>query len=144
MSKDKKRPNLPQDKASKEVRFPAQSQTNTRPLWAFRSLDLQGPWCWAQMATTTLLEVMERLKNFENMTWVEIEQRSGSHFVDRDSLIKAANDRLAEIRQDDVDSLFSLRINGKARIWGIRDEHILRVLWWDPEHQVCPSLKKNT
>lgn len=92
----------------------------------------------------TLLEVMERLGNFEGMTWTEIEQSTGSHPISKNLLIKSAQDRLIEIKQDDVDELFSLRVNGKARIWGIREEHVLRVLWWDPEHQVCPSEKKNT
>ncbi len=34
--------------------------------------------------------------------------------------------------------------NGKQRIWGIKDRNILKVLWWDPDHEVCPSLKKYT
>jgi len=40
---------------------------------------------------------------------------------------------------DAVEDLFSLRLTGKKRLWGIRDRHVFKVFWWDPEHGVCPS-----
>ncbi|RKZ46349.1 MAG: hypothetical protein DRR00_24365, partial [Candidatus Parabeggiatoa sp. nov. 3] len=52
--------------------------------------------------------------------------------------------RLAEIHQDDIDELFSLRLSGKERLWGILDNHILKILWWDANHDVWPSKKKHT
>ncbi|MDQ2731557.1 MAG: hypothetical protein M3Y56_07855, partial [Armatimonadota bacterium] len=67
-----------------------------------------------------------------------------SHPVELGKLCKAAQDRLVEIRQDDAATLFSLRIGGQGRIWGVRDGPTLRILWWDPQHEVCPSLKKHT
>lgn len=88
--------------------------------------------------------VLSRLKNFESMTWREIDGNTGSHGVSLSSLSKEARDRLEEIRQDDAPELFSLRITGAARVWGILDEEVFRVLWWDPNHQVCPSIKKHT
>lgn len=56
-----------------------------------------------------------------------------------DDLAKRARDRLVEISQDDAAEYFSLRVNSAARVWGIRDAHTLRILWWDPNHEVCPS-----
>jgi len=41
-------------------------------------------------------------------------------------------------------ALFSFAIDGRRRVWGIRREHVLCLLWWDPNHQVCPSQKKAT
>ncbi len=49
-----------------------------------------------------------------------------------------ARQRLVELRQDDVDELFSLRMTGRRRVWGFREANVLRFLWWDPDHQVCP------
>jgi hypothetical protein len=114
------------------------------PLWAFRIVDLDGPWSWGAMKGAALGEVLQRLGSYETMTWREIDGPSGSHAVDVASLSRAARDRLVAIEQDDVHQCFSLRINGPARVWGIRDEHVLRVLWWDPRHEVCPSKKKHT
>ncbi len=77
------------------------------------------------------------------MRWHDIE-RSGSHFIDVSALTKTARDRLAELGQDDEDELFSIRLTGRERVFGIRDRWIFKILWWDPDHQVCPSYKKHT
>lgn len=96
------------------------------------------------MEAAALVEVLAKLRDFESMTWLEIDGPTGSHGVPLHRLSKPAQQRLTELRQDDAAELFSLRITGKRRVWGILDEHVLRILWWDPEHQVCPSLKKHT
>jgi hypothetical protein len=121
------------------------SAAGAPPLWAFRIVDLGGPWCWSALGGAALREVLQRLKELESMTWAAIENGTGSHFIDDlGGLCKRARDRLVEIRQDDTAALFSLRISGKRRVWGIRDAHVLRVLWWDPEHEVYPSQKRHT
>ena len=66
---------------------------------------------------------------------------TGSHPIPIAQLDKLARDRLSEIEQDDLDELFSLRLTGEKRIWCIRNEMVMRVLWWDPSHQVYPVAK---
>jgi hypothetical protein len=83
------------------------------------------------------------MKELETMTWQAIGE-TGSHFIDVSGLSKSARDRLLAIQQDDVDQLYSLRVTGRRRIFGIRDGGTFRVLWWDPEHEVCPAQKKHT
>jgi hypothetical protein len=80
------------------------------------------------------------------MTWQEIRIRDKdkNHAIPVADLTREAQDRLAEIGQDDVDELFSLRLSAKERIFGILDESVMRVLWWDPDHRVCPSPKRRT
>jgi hypothetical protein len=95
------------------------------------------------MTSRQSAEVLTRLGRFESMTWREIDGPTGSHGVAFQSLIRNAQ-RLIEIEQDDAAEYFSLRINGPARVWGIRDGHTLKILWWDPEHEICPSKLKHT
>ncbi|HEX2202016.1 MAG TPA: hypothetical protein VHG91_01905 [Longimicrobium sp.] len=118
--------------------------TARNPVWAFKITDLGGPWCWSAMTSQEMRDVLTRLGHFESMTWREIDGPGGSHGVPFGNLVKKARDRLVEIHQDDVDEYFSLRITARGRVWGIREEHVLRVLWWDPRHEVCPSPKKHT
>jgi hypothetical protein len=80
------------------------------------------------------------------MTWQEILSATGgrshgnnSHNISVSELIKEARDRLAEINLDDVDELFSLRLEGKIRIWGMLDNDVLKILWYDPKHEICPQ-----
>lgn len=106
-------------------------------------MDFDGPFGWHILTGDCVKDIQCKLGSFESMTWQQIEQ-AGSHNVAVEKLVKEARDRLVEINQDDLDELFSLRISGKERVWGIRDRSILRLLWWDPEHAVCPSQKKRT
>lgn len=130
-------------KTQKRPRGAAPDYTGDFPLWAFRVVDLGGPWCWSALDGPGLRDVLQRLSELESMTWHAIGE-TGSHFIDVSALVKRAQDRLAEIQQDDIDQVYSLRITGKRRVFGIRDGGVLRILWWDPEHAVCPAPKKHT
>ena len=77
------------------------------------------------------------------MAWGEIDGPTG-HFVEVTAIIDEAQRRLVKIGKDEQAQLFSLRMTGEMRLWGIRDVAILPVLWWDPKHEVCPSPKKHT
>jgi hypothetical protein len=122
---------------------PSENPDLQTPLWSFRIIDIDSPWCWSGMDGESLKKVLSRLRNFETMTWRDI-ANTGSHYIDTSSIIKLANDRLVEIKQDDTDTLYSLRIEGAFRIWGIREGRVLKILWHDPEHAICPSPKKHT
>jgi hypothetical protein len=113
--------------------------------WRLALIDKDGPWCFSKKITLAKLWeiVLDKCKNFESMTWDAI-KKAGSHAVPVDQLIPDAQRRLAQINQNDIDELFSLRVSGAERIWGIRDQAALKVLWWDPEHKICPSQKKHT
>jgi len=112
--------------------------------WRFSGADSDGPFAWTTLIHgSPFKEVIERLHEFEKMNWEQI-IRTGSHPIEIWKCEKAARDRLAEIKQDDIDELMSFRITGLKRVWCIQDRNIMRVLWWDPEHAVCPSPKKNT
>jgi hypothetical protein len=114
------------------------------PIWSFGILDIgHNKWCWGKMAPDKLVEVLGKLKNFEQLLWGDI-FKAGSHDVQVSDIIKEANDRLVELSLDDMAELYSLRLSGKERIYGIKEGGILRIIWWDPNHEICPSKKKHT
>jgi hypothetical protein len=113
--------------------------------WRVSDLDWHGPWGWSQANCEELLKyIVPRLPDLESMKWGDVEGKTGSHFVEATAITSQARHRLVEIGKDEQARLFSLRITGEKRLWGIRDIAILRLLWWDPRHEVCPSPKKNT
>jgi hypothetical protein len=112
--------------------------------WRFSGSDNAGPYSWAALEHgAPFKEVMDRLHEFETKTWEEI-IRTGSHPIEVYKCEKPAKNRLEEIKQDDIDELMSFRVSGKKRVWCIKDRNIMRVLWWDPEHEVCPAPLKHT
>ncbi|MCA8975189.1 MAG: hypothetical protein KDC98_10725 [Planctomycetes bacterium] len=137
-------PNAPA--VEKRARVPAQPDpTRSGPSWRFALLDHEGPFGWNNLTERqTTQKIVERLAKFEGMTWTQIMQGTGSHNVALDQLSSDAQRRLRAISLDDVDQLFSLRVEGRPRVWGILDASVLSIIWWDPEHLVCPSNKKNT
>jgi hypothetical protein len=120
-----------------------QSVLLQHPLWKVERIDYDGPWCPKIMSRDILLDVIQKLKNFESMTWPQIEAQGG-HNVAVGRIIKKAQKRLIDIKIDDIDSLFSLRFSGEKRLWGIRINNVFKILWWDPNHEICPATKKHT
>jgi hypothetical protein len=89
--------------------------------------------------------VFRRLGSFETMPWMAIQQAGLGHPIpqDSDGLSGEAPRRLAEISREQYD-LYSLRIFGAGRVWGIKVENVLYVLWWDPNHIIYPWEPRNT
>lgn len=114
------------------------------PVWRIGMLDLAGQWGWDKIDGDLFFnEIQPKIKHFEGMTWNEILNRN-NHEISIDKINKNAQKRLTQINNDDIESLVSLRLTGPKRIWGIRDRNILKIIWWDPKHQVCPSKRKHT
>ena len=107
---------------------------------------MRDPFGWHELDTVKFAEIRQRLIHLEKLTWNEIlvKDKYWNHTVSRSDLSKEARDRLAELQLDDQEEFVSLRLSNLERVWGIRLEGAMTLIWWDPDHQVCPSLKKHT
>ena len=113
-------------------------------VWRFSSVDRNGPFAWPALADpASYKDVMEKLHVFETMEETAI-RGQGSHPVPLADFAKSAFDRLVAIQLDDIDELMSFRITGAGRVWCRMDRNMMLVLWWDPQHEVCPSQKRGT
>jgi len=101
------------------------------------------PYGWHEVGADKLHHIRTKLMNFESMTWQEILNRN-NHLVQLERLDRTAQQRLRELKLDDLDALVSLRLSGVERVWGYLEHNIYTLLWWDPNHQVCPALLKHT
>lgn len=93
--------------------------------------------------------LVPKLKNIESTKWHEFEKetfgrnnKSKHHWVKVTDLIKKAQHRLCELKLDDYEELYSIRLTGTQRIWGIRFQNYYKLLWFDFNHSICPSLKE--
>ena len=121
---------------------------NQKPNWKFRSLDLDFPWGFSkQGAKDDFNKVVKKLKNFEHLTWAEIDKnKKWNHSILISKMSQPARKRLEELKIDagDQETLYQLRIAQKERIYGIREHGEFHIIWWDPEHKANPSKKPNT
>jgi hypothetical protein len=111
--------------------------------WSFVRTDKNGPFAWTRIEADQALELMHKLAEFEHMNFSQLASQ-GSHGIQTTKLDKVARERLTAIKQDDLDLVVSFRISGKCRLFCVAEGMVMFVLWWDPDHAVCPSVLKNT
>ena len=113
------------------------------PSWRFAALDIEGQFGWSSVDRGELEEIRTKLGEYERLTWgeIKIQQADRNHLIGIASMSRAAQARLRQILPG-VEELFSLRITGKKRIFGIIQDHgAMLLVWWDRHHQVCPTKK---
>jgi len=117
-----------------------------QPSWRLNKLELCEPFGWHEVDKTTLEYIHSKLIAFESMTWSQIliDAKKRHHNVKTVDLCKEAQERLEALRLDDIDRVVSLALSGTERIWGVFSQGVLNLLWWDPNHQICPSVLKHT
>ncbi len=117
-----------------------------KPAWRIGKMEFVDPFGWHIVTTDVLDFIRKKLGYFESMTWADIliVAKKHNHTVTIDQLCTRAQKRLKELHLDDIDGVVSLHLSGVQRVWGILNAGVLALLWWDPVHAVCPSLKKNT
>ncbi len=147
MAKGRKNPpkvsRQPQPKKHPKAQFVNDSEFSIS--WRLSDSDHGGNWAWTNLGDPIQYKrVIERLQEFEKKNWNEI-IRSGSHPISVGDIVKSARDRLQKLKLDDIDELMSFRISGKERVWSIRQlNNVMKVLWWDPNHEIYPIRKRHT
>jgi hypothetical protein len=123
-------------------------QRDECPSWHFSILDWEGDWGWSKLSNTDFCTILRWMKDVECLSWKEIQiqtvSRAKHHKMPIGELCRDAQKRLEELCQDDIDEVFSFRLDGKKRLWGIVERGIFKILWWDPEHTIYPVSKSHT
>ena len=132
-------------KKPKEGANPTSYQTQN-PCWRFKKCDKTHP-RWSVYSNGVVApDLIEKLISFEGMTWGEIQAASGgksegngsnSHFEEVRKMSPEARKRLMYLNIYE-DTLFSLRLTGRSRLYGIINDGIFEVLWLDRKHEVYP------
>jgi len=109
--------------------------------WHFRSMDNGGDWPCDCRIIGGLIPL---LAAYENMTWNEATSRHHTHPISVKGLCDKAKNRLIKIGFEDAETLYQFEMSGKGarRLWGLRIQNILQILWWDPKHTVYPIRRR--
>ena len=116
------------------------------PSWRFNRMFLDHKWAinlenWACFENS----ILPKLKSYESQTWGQIESASKgrgagskSHNIDIYKLCPEAQRELQNYNIH-IDQIFSLRLSGTERIFGILSDGVLDIVWYDSKHEVCPQ-----
>lgn len=130
---------------TKTVKFANDPDVRGKPIsWRFSSADKAGPFAWTGLDDAAEFQaVIRKLAEIEMLSENDLRQQ-GSHPIELHKLSPDAQQRLRDIHHDDLDSIFSIRLTGAVRVHCIHHLNVMRVLWYDPNHQVCPAPLKNS
>ena len=84
------------------------------PVWAFQHCDLEHERWSVKNCRSFYTDILDKLISYERLTW-------------------------AEELYLDVDQLFSLRLTARERLYGILNNGVFYVLWYDPCHEIYES-----
>ena len=151
MSK-KKLFNTPVEYRGKYVAGVKYSSDSKQVCWRFDKLDMDGKFAFDLSRTDfNHREILDKIIAYSNMTWDEVKKqthdrknKSKHHFLDMDALSADAIARIRAKHFEDryQDSIFSFAFKNRLRIIGIRDGEEFHVVWFDPNHEFCPSKEK--
>ena len=112
-------------------------------IFSFQWFDSINKWCKNDLPKEhDVWEIIEKLKGFEQKKWKHLAaNQDRDHSVPFHKLIPAAQAAAIKKQIDDQDEIWSIRLTGMQRVWGVKHGRHFMVIWWDPHHQVCPSLK---
>lgn len=111
--------------------------------WRVNRIQMVDPYGWHVITSEQINHIREKLSDFETMTWHEIFTVAKK----RNHRIPVCNLRCPKARQwmkmnmPDQTELWTLRFTGAERVWGIFGEGAYQIVFWDPSHQILPTLQ---
>ncbi len=133
------------------VKVQTDSTINETPIWRFDKIDRDGKFAFdLSRKDFKHQEVLQKLMEYGNMKWGEISKqqhdksgKSKHHYLDIESLSHEAEIRInVKCLEEDTDRIYSFALQNLLRIIGIRDGAEFHIVWYDPNHEFCPSSKK--
>lgn len=115
----------------------------------FGHVDVGGPWCLTAITAEHHADLLKRVRAFEQMSCSAVfapGSDEGKVYEVEKIPNTEATKRLNELEYDDQTEIARLRISGQRRLYGFLPDGgpDFYVLWWDPLHEVWPSVKKHT
>lgn len=110
-------------------------------VWDFSICDTK---LWPFCVNTFLLNKLKSLNNIPLQDLIEEthgrQGKSSNHYIRNKSYLCAeARKRLSELNLYRRKHFFSLRVNGKVRIYGFLYGNLFQVLWLDKNHKIYPT-----
>jgi len=129
-------------KREKKARIRPEGSAHEKISWHFRIMEQGGRWGLESIEKEEWRHIVSKMSDYESQTWGELEG-DRNHSIPVKDLCPEAQKSIQKRQLDDVDSVFSIHFNGVERLFGIRDRHVFKILWWDRKHEICPCAKKH-
>jgi hypothetical protein len=110
--------------------------------WRFEHLDLEGTWGWKTLQDADSKSLHRELVALEKFTRRKLQVEDKLIAIPSEDLCDEAQQRLIALKLEEWEELWQLVLRSggrkKWRAWGRADGTHFYLLWWDPNHTVCP------
>lgn len=122
----------------------ADDDNNRYPRWRFEKLALFGDFSLVGCPEVMLRHMLEKFRALETMTWharlqaTHDQGKSRNHSIEIYNLTKQglkAFRKMFPEKTSQPSELFSLALNNKNRVIGIRKENDFYIIWLDHQHE---------
>jgi hypothetical protein len=110
--------------------------------WRVKRVQVVDPYGWHDLTASDLVYIRSKLSEFETMTWNEIfiDGKKWNHSIQISQLRCAKARKWLRDNLPDQLELWTIRFNNRQRVWGIFGEGAYQIIFWDPTHQIMPTL----
>lgn len=151
MGKGKK--SIPQKTAHQKNIYSGKHSTDgERVQWRFDKLEKTGKFAFdLTREDFDHRKVLEKIIAYSNMTWSEVKaqthdkkNKTKNHFLDLSKLSAEGRSSFCSkgFEGKYEDSVFSFAFQNMLRVIGIRENEKFYAVWFDPNHEFCPSKKR--
>jgi hypothetical protein len=114
--------------------------------WGLKRLDMHAPceWSWLNLDATHLEELHRELAAVEGEKLFDLLRNERVKEIPAEHMTLPAQKRLKELRLEEEDSFWEIRMPSKRRAWGIMRGATFSLLWWDVEETACNPPPKGT
>jgi hypothetical protein len=115
----------------------------TKASWRVKKIQMAAPYGWHELTNQEVSYIRQKLADFESMTWHEIftVAKKRNHCISVAELRCPEAKRWLRENLPDQTELWTLRFSGTQRVWGIFAEGAYQIIFWDPLHQIMPTLQ---
>lgn len=109
-------------------------------IWRLAHLDLDGKWGWHKLVRAHVADLHKIFVAAETTPIHELMKNKRLKKIPVKHICGEAKRRLKDLDHDDADDIWEFRdLKEKRRAWGFLVKDNFYVLWWDPNHSVCPD-----
>ena len=105
--------------------------------WGLKRLDLNCEWSWRKLDGQHLDRVHSELVSLEGRTLFDLLREGKVKDIPVDHLKPDPAARLKQLRLEEAEVLWELRLPNKWRAWGLVDGAVFYFLWWDEDEEIC-------
>jgi len=120
------------------------SVLDRKAAWRINQIQMVDPYGWHELTVDKLSYIKSKLSELEKKTWAEIfvKEKHWNHPLPVAELKCPLARRWMRNNMQDQDQLWTIRLSGAERIWGVFSDGAYLVLFWDPDHIIWETPKR--